>query len=105
ESISGEVNWTNRVYSVPSGSQLLEWRYTKNSRGAAGQDRGWVDQIQYSGTPPTITTQPASQNVDQGANVVFTVAVTSPTTLSYQWHFNGVSLTDGVGVSGARTAT
>src|SRR5205085_7718162 len=57
ESISGEVDWIWRTWTVPSGSnQVLEWRYTKGSSGAAGQDMGWVDQIRYvpnnTPTPP-----------------------------------------------------
>jgi hypothetical protein len=46
--ISGEVNWTQRSVALASGSQILEWRYTKNSAVSAGQDRGWVDQVQFT---------------------------------------------------------
>lgn len=42
--------------------------------------------------PPAITTQPASQTVIAGATVQFTVAATSPSTLSFQWRKNGVAL-------------
>jgi hypothetical protein len=45
--ISGESNWHLITFSVPSGTRELQWRYSKNSSGAAGQDRGWVDQIEY----------------------------------------------------------
>ncbi len=39
--------------------------------------------------PPSIQTQPASQNVAAGANATFTVAATGTAPLSYQWRRNG----------------
>lgn len=45
--ISGEVNWQQRTFAVPAGSHVLRWRYEKNFVGFAGQDRAWVDQVQY----------------------------------------------------------
>lgn len=54
-----------------------------------------------SSVPATIGTQPASQKVNPGAAVSFTVAVNNPSsqTLSYQWSFNGAP------ISGATAAT
>jgi endonuclease/exonuclease/phosphatase family metal-dependent hydrolase len=43
-------------------------------------------------TPPTITSQPQSQTVDVGTNVAFTVVASSTNALSYQWHFNNLSI-------------
>jgi hypothetical protein len=40
------------------------------------------------GTAPAITTQPASQSVNTGASVSFSVAASGTAPLSYQWHFN-----------------
>jgi hypothetical protein len=42
--------------------------------------------------PPLIQTQPASQTVLVGTNVQFSVSATGHKPLSYQWRFNGVSL-------------
>jgi hypothetical protein len=44
--ISGEVDWRQVTFNVPSGSHELQWRYSKNSSSVAGQDRGWLDQVQ-----------------------------------------------------------
>src|SRR6185503_11737132 len=67
QSISGEMDWTWRTFTVGSGNQILEWRYTKNSSVFAGQDRGWVDQIYYvpsnTPTPPVIAIQPTNRTV------------------------------------------
>ena len=41
---------------------------------------------------PTIITQPASQNVNQGSSVTFSVGATGCTPLSYQWMFNGAAI-------------
>jgi beta-mannanase/fibronectin type 3 domain-containing protein len=43
-------------------------------------------------TPPSITTQPRSQTVNVGANVTFSVGATGTAPLSYQWRFNGGSI-------------
>ncbi len=40
-------------------------------------------------TAPTITAQPAGQNVSVGANVTFTAAATGTGPLTYQWERNG----------------
>ena len=43
---------------------------------------------------PTISTQPASQTVNTGAAVVF--SVTASSAQSYQWNFNGVAITGAI---------
>ncbi len=43
--------------------------------------------------PPVITSHPASQRVDAGADVQFTVAASGTSPLNYQWLFNGSELT------------
>jgi uncharacterized repeat protein (TIGR02543 family) len=43
-------------------------------------------------TPPTITTQPASQSVAAGANVTFSVVAGGSAPLRYQWRFNAGSI-------------
>jgi hypothetical protein len=46
--ISGEVDWQFLTYDLPAGAQTLKWTYSKNSSLVAGQDRGWVDQVQFA---------------------------------------------------------
>jgi hypothetical protein len=48
---------------------------------------------------PSITTQPVSQAVDQGANAAFTVVVTGIPAPSYQWYM------DGAAIAGATSST
>ena len=104
--ISGEVDWQLKTYNLGTGSHALRWAYAKNSSIAAGQDRGWVDQFAFSILPPVITTQPVSQLVNTGSTVNFNVAASGTPTLFYQWRFNNLPLTNGVGgLSGATSAT
>ena len=44
------------------------------------------------GDSPVITSQPASEAADEGANVSFTVGATGLAPLSYQWQFNGADI-------------
>lgn len=47
---SGEVDWTNFVYTVEStGSHTLEWKYKKDQSWASGADCAWVDNVAWSG--------------------------------------------------------
>jgi M6 family metalloprotease-like protein len=57
KSISGEVNWTSesfRVTKTTMGTQTFLWKYRKNSSGSAGQDRGWLDNVQWTPIFPTL---------------------------------------------------
>jgi len=53
-------------------------------------------------TPPAIVTHPASQTVDQGASATFSVVATGTAPLSYQWRFNGASISGATGSSYTR---
>src|ERR1035437_6486089 len=50
--------------------------------------QGWAQ----VGPPPVILTQPISLTVPNGGTAVFTVVVSSVTTVSYQWFHNGSSI-------------
>ncbi len=45
-----------------------------------------------SAIAPAITTQPRSQSVLSGANITFSVVASGTAPISYQWAFNGVSI-------------
>jgi len=52
--ISGEVDWQQLTFYLGSGTNLLQWRYSKGATGAAGQDAGWLDQVAYLTNPPPV---------------------------------------------------
>jgi hypothetical protein len=90
-SISGEVDWQQVSIPVTAGTNVLQWRYSKDVSYDAGQDAGWVDQFAFAPSGPTITVQPVSQVVNMGTNVTFTVAALG-SNLRYQWWHNGTLL-------------
>ena len=45
--ISGEVNWERRVFNLGNSNQALQWHYSKDDEIAQGQDRGWVDEVEF----------------------------------------------------------
>jgi hypothetical protein len=93
--ISGEVDWTQQTIYLGSGNQTLQWVYSKDAGGSAGQDEGWVDQVSYTagGTMPFITTQPGDQVAGAGGPASFSVIAAGTPDLQYQWQFNDADIT------------
>ena len=51
--ISGEVDWTQKSYTITGASaHTLRWRYVKDGSSSFGDDCGWVDYVQWSGPSP-----------------------------------------------------
>lgn len=48
--ISGEVNWEQKQFSLPAGTNILTWHYNKDASETVGQDAAWLDQVVFS--PP-----------------------------------------------------
>jgi hypothetical protein len=111
--ISGEVNWQQQTFTIPSGSQTLKWSYKKNGSLAGGQDGAWVDQVVFpagvAGPNPagTVGLVPAGTNVTTIAATVTVsgsrVALTWPadTTKTYQvFYKDSLSDPDWINVDG-----
>ena len=47
DQISGSVDWQQMMYTLPSGSHTLEWRYAKDYAMISGSDCGWVDKVEW----------------------------------------------------------
>ncbi len=47
-SISGNVGWQEKTFSIQSGSHTLKWAYTKDVSISSGSDRGWLDKVEFS---------------------------------------------------------
>lgn len=54
---------------------------------------------------PIITTQPVQTSVAPGSNATFTVIVSNPTGVTYQWQHYGTNLVDSTTISGSTTST
>ena len=70
------------------------------TQNGGASDEGVIFRLSFSG-PPQITSQPASQSVYAGDNVVLSVAVFGASPFSYQWQKNGTNLVDGGNLSGS----
>ncbi len=44
--IAGNVNWTQKSYTVTSGTHTLKWSYIKDTYVSSGSDCGWVDKLE-----------------------------------------------------------
>ena len=73
--ISGEVDWTNVIVTIPSGVHTLRWAYTKDSADSNGEDTGWVDALELTETF-TLASYPAALLVVPGGTGSTTIATT-----------------------------
>lgn len=55
--ISGEKDWTQVQLSLPAGTHTVRWTYAKDEGAAGGQDKAWVDQVEFAvpAVPSTFT--------------------------------------------------
>lgn len=66
------------------------------SDGLTTASRTFILTVTKKGFPPTIVTQPLSQSVDQGTEVIFGVEALGGPGLTYQWRFNQNALPAGI---------
>ncbi len=96
--ISGNVDWQQRSFSVPSGSHTLRWQYDKDFSIDSGADCGWLDQVSW--TQSTLSIDPLSRSHSSESTGGHTIAVTANTsweaTTSSQW----ITITSGSSGSG-----
>ena len=83
--------FTTQTSQAPQGTSQVDIGYhyrATDSYGNPLDDNGDGD----SWSPPSITTQPASQSVAQGSPVTFSVAAAGRAPLTYQWTCNGTNI-------------
>lgn len=70
--ISGNVDWVQKTVNLPTGSNVVEWRYTKDGSVSANADTAWVDQVVFTSTssPLIVVEQPAGTGLTDGASTV-----------------------------------
>ncbi len=96
--ISGATTATLTLSSVTTANAGSYTVRVSNSAGSVTSAAATLT-VNTVATAPTITTQPASQNVTAGSTVSFTVSATGTAPLAYQW------MKGGINISGATTAT
>ena len=86
---------TRATYTTPattsSDNGALFSVVVTNSLGSATSNNATLTVT--SGTPPSITTQPANKTVSAGKAAKFSVTAAGTPPLAYQWRKNGVNIT------------
>ncbi len=52
-SISGVTTWSQKAFSLSTGTHTLRWEYVKDSSASAGADSAWVDKVEIKNPPIT----------------------------------------------------
>lgn len=97
--ISGDMDWQEQSFVVPSGSHVLKWTYSKDAAVAMGLDAAWLDQVTFDTNPPVISQQPVSQTARMADTVVLNVIATGAAPIQYQWLKSGTNLPSGTSPS------
>ncbi len=93
----GSNRWEQGVLPIPEGTQIIEWRYIKDSSNREGSDKGYLDEVYFRPDPPSITNQPLDALVAIGTNATFAIdyhAAGFPTSTLPKifWQFNNITL-------------
>jgi hypothetical protein len=86
--ISGANSSSYFLLSVLGSDSGTYYVAITNAGGSAISSKAYLN----SGPPPSITIQPASQNVVRGQNVSLSVLASSTLPLTYQWYLGGSKL-------------
>jgi len=87
EEWSGITEWSFHSYKVEPGLHQLEWRYTKDREGSAGEDAAWLDNIHLPLHIPASTTVNESGSVCEGS--VFETSATAENYFTINWQAEG----------------
>jgi alpha-tubulin suppressor-like RCC1 family protein len=93
-SSSSTFDWQQKTFYLGSGTQTLQWTYSRSSIGPGILSTGWVDQVAFApgGTPLIITQVPTNLFLMTRATASFVAAATGTPPIGYQWQFNGANL-------------
>ncbi len=98
--LSGETGWVKQTVRLrASGTQRVEFSYTKDASLSAGQDRVWV-YVSAVAQLPSVTTQPTPVQLRAG-ETSFTLSAAITGAESMVWKRNFVTLTDGTSETGS----
>lgn len=62
-SITGEEGWAKRTFNLSEGTQVLRWRYVKDSGYSYGTDAAWLDEVSLR-FPATLAVSNLSHTYD-----------------------------------------
>ena len=93
--ISGEVDWEEMSFSVPSGLAELSWVYEKDATVSNGSDAAWVDDVFYdseNALTPRFLTNPVNTFAEEAGAFRLEAEVIGPGPIELQWQRNGVPI-------------
>jgi hypothetical protein len=87
------VSFAHKTVYLGAGNHTVRWQYVR-AGSLHGGGPGNVDEVSLTpgATPAFIVDHPVSQATVAGSNATFTVAASGTPPFTYQWQFNGVSL-------------
>lgn len=91
--VTGEVDWQQRNFYVPPGTQVLQWAFALNYTASTAQNMAWVDQVSLAApSPPAILIGPTNQTASAGNTVAFDVSASGTERFAFQWQLAGTNL-------------
>ena len=93
------------VIRLPQADGQADVRFRFNANGTSAWFWGIDDFGLYEINTPVFSTQPGNTTVAAGTTATFTVVVSSPTAVTYQWQHDGTNISNGVHFSGVTNAT
>ena len=101
---------TTPSYTAPAGTVTVRAGASiRNVYSTTGAQSFFVDNFDLEATAapgsPIITNEPVSSTVAPGGNAAFTVAVSNPTGVNYQWQHSSTNIFNGGEYSGVTNAT
>jgi PKD repeat protein len=90
DKISGTgLGWAQKTYSIPSGTHGLQWLYSKDASGSDGFDAGFLDQVSYTSTAPSLIVTASPKSGPEPLTVHFTCpSVDSDGNNVTNWNWN-----------------
>ena len=87
-------DWQQNTFYLGSGTQALQWTYSRSFLNSGNMSTGWVDQVTFTpgGTPLIITLVPTNQFLMTKATANFVSSAKGTPPIGYQWQFNGTNL-------------
>jgi hypothetical protein len=80
---NGDVGWNTHLFTVPAGTNLLEWRYSKDFSVSAGLDAAFLDNIDLPLAVPALASTPGLLAVSHQVNGAVNLQVTGQPNRNY----------------------
>ncbi len=104
--ISGETAWAQRSVSIPAGTHVAQWKYTKDTMYSSGSDTGWVDGVGWTGVGlPTLSINDVTVTEGDSGTKLATFAVTMSATSTASVTVNYATANGTATAGGDYTAT